>query len=687
MSTAYKTRSQEINAGTQDRALVAMPSPAADGRTLTGYFARWNEWTTINEGGLRYMERFAPGSMNASIEGGRMKVLFDHGMDPSIGRRPLGAVRSVVDDGTGALYDVELFEAPYVESLMPGLRAGVYGASFRFRAQDQQINRRPGKSTHNPEGLPEVTVTRAEVPEFGPTALPAYAGATAGVRSTDVTKTDPAGSATQRGSDRVKTLEELLAEIRGHRNRMSELDTEFAGRSLSPEARTEYDAEREAIEEKTRTVDELKARQADLARFAAAEPEGGAGPEGMRPAGVEGARSAPQIARSGVARGADIYDLSSIRSSAMDPSVAHREFVDRALRSIEGSRFPNLGDQDEIRSGIEALVRESPEVGRHLLATGSPAYRSAFKKTLMGQPLNGDEIRAMSLTGANGGFATLPYQLDPTIIKTGALAINPFREIARAVQIVGTNTWKGVSSGAVVASFDTEGSEVSDDSPTYAQPSITCYPARAFVPFSYELGEDYPNLLSDLGMLMGEAKDTLEANKFTVGTGTAEPFGIVTRATTTVPAGGTAAFAVADLYSLDNALPARFQANAKLVGNRAIMNLIRRFDTTNGNTLWGPQSQLGQATGASKLLAGYPLGYPFYQVTDMVSALTTGNKILIEGDFSQYVIVDRIGMSVELIPNLFGASGRPTGQRGIMAHWRVGADVTNAAAFRTLVTG
>jgi HK97 family phage major capsid protein len=56
----------------------------------------------------------------------------------------------------------------------------------------------------------------------------------------------------------------------------------------------------------------------------------------------------------------------------------------------------------------------------------------------------------------------------------------------------------------------------------------------------------------------------------------------------------------------------------------------------------------------------------------------------IYGDFSNYVIADRIGMTVEFIPHLVGANRRPTGQRGWYAYYRVGADSVNDGAFRML---
>jgi hypothetical protein len=49
-------------------------------------------------------------------------------------------------------------------------------------------------------------------------------------------------------------------------------------------------------------------------------------------------------------------------------------------------------------------------------------------------------------------------------------------------------------------------------------------------------------------------------------------------------------------------------------------------------------------------------------------------KLIIAGDFQAgYLIADRLGMSVELIPHLFGATNRfPTGQRGLFAIWAHG---------------
>jgi predicted phage gp36 major capsid-like protein len=51
---------------------------------------------------------------------------------------------------------------------------------------------------------------------------------------------------------------------------------------------------------------------------------------------------------------------------------------------------------------------------------------------------------------------------------------------------------------------------------------------------------------------------------------------------------------------------------------------------------------------------------------------------------SNFVIVNRIGSTMELVPHLFGANYRPTGQRGALLWFRIGSDCVNINAFRML---
>src|SRR6266540_4889633 len=152
--------------------------------TLVGRFSVFNEWTEIDslyEG--HFMERVAPGAFEKTLADGGQKVLFQHGRDPQIGDKVLGRPTVLEEDSIGARYEVPLLGTSYNRDLIPGLEAGQYGASFRFRVMKEGVEQKPDRSDHNPDGLPERTIEEAHVMEFGPVTWPAYAGATAGIRS------------------------------------------------------------------------------------------------------------------------------------------------------------------------------------------------------------------------------------------------------------------------------------------------------------------------------------------------------------------------------------------------------------------------------------------------------------------------------------------------------------------------
>lgn len=152
---------------------------------LRGHFSVFNQWAPIRsswEG--NFYERIAPGAFAKTFKenASRIRVLLEHGKDPDLGNKPIGKIQELREDETGAYYEVGLFDGipPLV---LDGLRAGAYGASFRFSVVNDDYVERPKRSSYNPEGLPERTIKEAKVAEFGPVCFGAYDGATAGIRS------------------------------------------------------------------------------------------------------------------------------------------------------------------------------------------------------------------------------------------------------------------------------------------------------------------------------------------------------------------------------------------------------------------------------------------------------------------------------------------------------------------------
>ncbi len=383
-----------------------------------------------------------------------------------------------------------------------------------------------------------------------------------------------------------------------------------------------------------------------------------------------------------VDRNEDPWNIDDMRARSLNPGAYDAEIRARAVSAVE--KMP--GSTPDRREVSAELVETHQSIAEYALATTAPAYQRAFTKFIKygsqaASTFTNDEqeamVRAMSLTDNAGGFM-IPFQLDPTVILTSDGSVNEIRQIARQVIATG-DIWYGVSSPEASWSWDAEAAEVSDDATTFAQPAITIHKGSGFIPISVEALADEPNVTQEIGRLLASGKDTQDATAFATGSGSSQPWGVVVAVTAESTASATTdVFAIADLYALHDALPARYRANGSWLANNSIYNDIRAFDTGGGGGLW-VQLQFDQPANL--------LGKGAYEAEAMDGVIGAGdtNLVLIFGDFSNYVIADRVGMSLELVPHLVATgSNRPSGQRGFLAWYRVGADSVNDSAFEIL---
>lgn len=174
-------------------------------------FGSWYEIDSAWEG--KFLERTELGAFAKTMDenGSRVKVLFNHGMDPQIGQKILGVPSDLREDTDSAVGEVPMFDTTYNRDLLPGIEAGGYGSSFMFRVIKDEWNDEPGVSDWNPDGIPERTIKEVRLFEFGPVTWPANPEATTGVRSgTDdfyarLREVDP---------QRVAQLEQRVATLR-----------------------------------------------------------------------------------------------------------------------------------------------------------------------------------------------------------------------------------------------------------------------------------------------------------------------------------------------------------------------------------------------------------------------------------------------------------------------------------------
>jgi HK97 family phage major capsid protein len=459
--------------------------------------------------------------------------------------------------------------------------------------------------------------------------------------------------------------------------RLSELDTEANGRPFTDEQRSEFDTILEQRETLGAAIEELKIRDREVK---AALTKGGPSTETV---GLH----APNVIKTPT--DAEVHDLASYRQRVTSVDELAGAYRDGAMRVVEKAQFPALFkgmSQDDAREHVAEIIDRHADdnygvVNRRIIGTDDATYREAWARYMSGGPqaVSGRFQAALqTYSDADGGYA-IPFTIDPTFVLTTDGQLNAIRGMAR-VETITTKAWSPVTTGGVTAAYAAETAAASDAAPSdVANPVITPIRAHVLVGFTAEYSEDYgpAAIQAEVGRLIRDAKDVLEATKFILGSGSGEPDGVLARlitdGTKKVDSATANTFALVDVDALEGALGDRFIGNAQFLGARKIYQLIRGFGTA------------GQpANSIYDQLSGTLRGYPAKISNTMDKTTTTGSEPLLFGDFSHFVIVDRLGLSTEFIPQLVDSSGNVLGRRGVYARWRNDSGLLTVNAFRFL---
>lgn len=379
--------------------------------------------------------------------------------------------------------------------------------------------------------------------------------------------------------------------------------------------------------------------------------------------------------------------------------MGRQDLQSRALAALE--RHDDVGLSDQQLTRMERMLRTRNDhldgglLAQRLLVTEHPDYRAAFMRLVtrnhpvltpeMSRAVQAwEEYRGMTVgTGSEGGFG-VPVLIDPTIILTGQGHPNVFMQLAR-VETITTNEWKGVSSSGMEWQFRAEGASASDNSPALAQPAVPAHRADGYIPYTLEVDQDYPGFAGEMSTLLGEGYSELLVDRFTIGTGVVQPTGIITALDGTASEVDTAVtntIAEGDINGLWAALPIRYRspvARTAWMSTTAINGAIQQLGEGNDAAFTVSFTEEGVLR-----LKGRPALENDY-MRNLSGAAVAG--LLIVGDWRNYLIAQRAGMSIELIPHVVdtsGAKGVPTGERAWFAWARVGADSINDAGFRML---
>jgi len=369
-------------------------------------------------------------------------------------------------------------------------------------------------------------------------------------------------------------------------------------------------------------------------------------------------------------------------------TASRGEVRSAALKRLEEEHTEQMVPvTDENAAHIEKLVKtrsmntDGDLIARRLLITESPAYRSAFGKAMTyAQPAwTQEEMNAISqfraaeqsLTSASGGYG-VPVLIDPTVILTSGAAVAPLLGVSR-IENITNNVWKGVSSAGVAFANEAESDPIAAQQATFAQPTVTPEKAAAFIPYSFEIEGDYPNFAGEMATLIEQAYvDFLAVETATGSAGVVGIFTAIDAASgSEVNPTTDGALGPEDALVVWKNLPERYRPRSTWFMDVTVESQLRTGADGYGSRDLSSEG-IGPLLGKRVLLSDYAPAF---------SGTTGASNLAILGDFSRYVIAQRVGMSVEFIPHVFHSDGTPKGQRGWLAWARVGADSVDDNGF------
>jgi len=395
--------------------------------------------------------------------------------------------------------------------------------------------------------------------------------------------------------------------------------------------------------------------------------------------------------------GVELKDVELVAEEIKGQFEEFKKKNDKRLEGLESEKGVLAGQVDtlngkldeleELKTGLETELKELKRPGGNVQKKEVQEHKHAFGQFIRkGEEdgLSALEEKALSIgTDADGGYA-VPEDLDQNIIQIER-DMSPMRQVCNVIQI-GTSDYKRlVNLGGAASGWVGE----TDARPATGTPTLAQIVAT--------MGEIYANpqatqtslddMFFDAEVWLTEevAREFSEKENlaFLSGDGTNKPKGILahTLATTDDAArafgelqkihSGTAGdFDGDDLLSVIYKLKKAYRTGAQWMFNGNVLHKIRALKDGNGNYLWTPGLQAGEASAL--------LGYAIAENEDMADVAADANSVMF-GNFNRaYTIVDRIGTRVLRDPY----TNKPN--VGFYTTKRVGGMLTDSNAVKVL---
>jgi len=354
---------------------------------------------------------------------------------------------------------------------------------------------------------------------------------------------------------------------------------------------------------------------------------------------------------------------------------------------IEKARPSLAGEKKERSEHHVAFIKAMKQQGNLDMLT--PEEKSLIVHAYM--PAEKKDLYAGDAT-TGGFFAATDFMNE---LKEYQLLISKVRGICRVQQTSGEKVQMPSLANDTDAYWATEQSSyTASNDPSVGMINIPVHEMRGRLRISEQNLEDS---LFDLESFIKERltlKFTqLEGNAFIRGNGNGKPRGLfsynikasasysggsagknnVTDAIPYVASGQSSTITADSILNVAMDLKEAYDANSTYIFTRGTLNQIRLFKDTQGRPLWMP-------FGSDNLPATI-YNRPYIEMPDMDEIGANTYPIAV-GDFSNYMIVDRITMNMRQLNELYAEQGLV----GFIARMRVGGDVLLPEAFRFLKT-
>jgi len=320
-------------------------------------------------------------------------------------------------------------------------------------------------------------------------------------------------------------------------------------------------------------------------------------------------------------------------------TIRYGSVANRALSRMEYEEAVSLSVQGFLRMGKPGAVLEQ----RHINAAvrlGIPDLRASQ----IDLPIIKDyrtfqrEYRVgLDVATSGAGKETIPqgfvYALEQALLAYGGVRLNATVIRTDAGNALPYPTMNDTTNkGAILAEATTIGASVD---PAFAQLILNAfkYSSKPIL-MSYELTQDSA---FDLGALVGDWLGTriarIQNDHFTTGAGTTLPKGLTVAAVVGKAAASMTTFTSDEVIDLIHSVDPAYRPGASFMFHDTVLATIRKLkESTTNAYIWQP----GLQNGVPDRLLGYR-----YTINQSMSAtFTTGQKLVLFGDLSKYLIRD-----------------------------------------------